>query len=64
MSWKRLFRPVRTKSARRVARRTPLRVEALESREVPSAGLFLGVGAGDATASDAIIWTRAQDPLG
>src|SRR5215510_6775885 len=60
MMWNRLFRSARPQTVRRVARRVQLSVEALESRMVPTAS-FLGVGAGDATSSDAILWTRAQD---
>jgi phosphodiesterase/alkaline phosphatase D-like protein len=37
-----------------------LACEELETRLTPSVS-FLGVGAGDATSSDAILWTRAQD---
>src|SRR6516162_4602199 len=35
-------------------------VELLESRLAPAVS-FLGVAAGDATSSDAILWTRTQD---
>src|SRR5262249_41756099 len=38
-----------------------LALEELESRLTPSTS-FLGVAAGDATSSDVILWTRAQDP--
>jgi phosphodiesterase/alkaline phosphatase D-like protein len=41
-------------------RRTRLSVEELENRYVPSVS-FLGVAAGDATSSDAILWTRTED---
>jgi phosphodiesterase/alkaline phosphatase D-like protein len=37
-----------------------LSVELLEARLTPSVS-FLGVGAGDASSNDAILWTRAQD---
>jgi hypothetical protein len=47
-------------SARRRAARLPLRVELLESRLAPAI-TFNGVAAGDATSSDAILWTRATD---
>jgi len=60
MSWKRLFQTARTKTVRRVVRRTRLGVEALEARNLLATS-FLGVGAGDATSSDAILWTRAKD---
>jgi len=42
-------------------RRVRLSLEHLEDRITLSAS-FLGVGAGDATSSDAILWTRAQNP--
>ena len=60
MMWKRLFPSARTKTLRRVARRVRPGVEALESRTLLATS-FLGVGAGDATSSGAILWTRAQD---
>src|SRR5215471_15190598 len=41
--------------------RLRLSLELLEDRLTPSVS-FLGVAAGDATSSDAILWTRAQDP--
>src|SRR5262249_18484794 len=40
--------------------RASLGVELLEDLLLPSVS-FLGVGAGDATSSDAILWTRAQN---
>jgi phosphodiesterase/alkaline phosphatase D-like protein len=43
-----------------VSRRARLSLELLEDRLTPSV-TFLGVGAGDATSHDAILWTRAQD---
>jgi phosphodiesterase/alkaline phosphatase D-like protein len=60
MMWKRLFQSARRKTLQRAARRVRLRFETLECRNLPSVS-FLGVGAGDATSSDAILWTRAQD---
>jgi phosphodiesterase/alkaline phosphatase D-like protein len=36
-------------------------LELLEDRSLPAVS-FLGVAAGDASSSDAILWTRAQDP--
>jgi phosphodiesterase/alkaline phosphatase D-like protein len=60
MMWKDLFQAARARRASHVARRARLGVEALEPREVLTAK-FLAVGAGDATSSDAILWTRAQD---
>jgi phosphodiesterase/alkaline phosphatase D-like protein len=42
------------------ARRFHPLVETLEDRLAPAAS-FLAVGSGDATSSDAILWTRAQD---
>src|SRR5262249_4121735 len=58
MNWKQLFRL----PARRSATKRPIRLslEILEDRLTPSVS-FLGVGAGDATNNDAILWTRAQD---
>jgi phosphodiesterase/alkaline phosphatase D-like protein len=51
----------RFQSARATTRRRArLDLERLEQREVPAA-TFLAVGAGDATSSDVILWTRAQD---
>ena len=51
----------RFRSARAtIRRRARLDLECLEQREVPAA-TFLAVGAGDATSSDLILWTRAQD---
>jgi phosphodiesterase/alkaline phosphatase D-like protein len=53
-------------SRRAVRRRAPkapslrLGLETLEDRLTPAVS-FLGVGAGDATGGDAILWTRAQD---
>src|SRR5262249_12030694 len=44
-------------------KRIQLRLELLESRLAPSVS-FLGVAAGDATSSDAILWTRTQDATG
>src|SRR5262249_35549176 len=43
--------------------RSPVRLslERLEDRSVPATS-FLAVGAGDATSTGAILWTRAQDP--
>jgi phosphodiesterase/alkaline phosphatase D-like protein len=58
--WQPLFHFARTKSARRRVQRVRLELDRLESRRLP-ATTFLGVGAGDATSSDAILWTRAQD---
>jgi phosphodiesterase/alkaline phosphatase D-like protein len=58
--WQRLFQPARANARRRRARRTLLGLERLEPRQVP-ATTFLAVGAGDATSSNAILWTRAQD---
>jgi phosphodiesterase/alkaline phosphatase D-like protein len=55
-------RPLRNRPAR-ARQRTPQRIgllEELESRLNPSVS-FLGVAAGDATSSDAILWTRTQD---
>jgi 3-phytase/alkaline phosphatase D len=45
------------------ARRVPPGVELLEDRTAPAVS-FLGVGAGDASSSDAILWTRTQDATG
>jgi phosphodiesterase/alkaline phosphatase D-like protein len=54
-------RPVRAGGPRRRKPKTPPRAfEELEPRLNPSTS-FLAVGAGDATSSDAILWTRAQD---
>jgi phosphodiesterase/alkaline phosphatase D-like protein len=58
--WQRLFAPARAKVARRKIRRLALNVERLEARDVPAVS-FLAVGAGDATSSSAVLWTRAQD---
>jgi phosphodiesterase/alkaline phosphatase D-like protein len=58
--WKRQL-PLRTGPARkRHPRSVRPACEELETRLTPSVS-FLGVGAGDATSSDAILWTRAQD---
>jgi phosphodiesterase/alkaline phosphatase D-like protein len=58
MNWKQLFRF----PAQRSATKRPIRLslEILEERLTPSVS-FLGVGAGDASSNDAILWTRAQD---
>src|SRR5262245_10806870 len=57
----RFRRTVGTKSARPVRRPRPrLTVERLEDRFAPAVS-FLAVGAGDASSSDAILWTRAQN---
>jgi 3-phytase/alkaline phosphatase D len=59
------FRNCRATGAKR-ARPAALRrcrrlfLEVLEDRSTPSVS-FLGVGAGDATSSDAILWTRAKN---
>jgi phosphodiesterase/alkaline phosphatase D-like protein len=55
-------RVVRAKHAQRSVTRARSRlfVEILEDRQTPSVS-FLGVGAGDATSSDAILWTRAKN---
>src|SRR5262245_59907938 len=60
MMWQRLFRSARTNPGGGVGRRTRPGVEPLESRDLLAVS-FLAVGAGDATGSDAILWTRAQD---
>src|SRR5262249_28295344 len=60
LMWRRLFQSARAKTRRHRAQRTRLALEGLEARQVPTA-TFLAVGAGDATSSDAILWTRAQD---
>src|SRR5262249_26979403 len=60
LMWQRLFQSARVKARRHRAQRTRLALEGLEARQVPTA-TFLAVGAGDATSSDAILWTRAQD---
>jgi 3-phytase/alkaline phosphatase D len=60
MLWKRLFPSARTQSTGRATRRVQLNLEALEPRTLPAVS-FLGVGAGDATSTDVILWTRAQD---
>src|SRR5262245_16172733 len=52
-------RDVRKQTPKR--RPLPPRLEVLEDRTIPAVG-FLGVAAGDATSSDAILWTRAVDP--
>src|SRR6516225_8202958 len=55
-------RSARARYAQRSLKRNRawLYVEVLEDRCVLSVS-FLGVGAGDATSSDAILWTRAQN---
>jgi hypothetical protein len=52
-------RPARPRQME-MAYRARLAVERLEDRLTPSVS-FLGVGAGDASSSDAILWTRAKD---
>jgi phosphodiesterase/alkaline phosphatase D-like protein len=55
-------RPARQRRPQ-TSRRAWLAVELLETRLAPSVS-FLGVGAGDATSNDAILWTRTQDSAG
>ena len=63
-SWLRRLQPKTHGKTIRTRHRHPrpvqLLLEELESRLNPST-TFLGVAAGDATSSDAILWTRTQD---
>jgi phosphodiesterase/alkaline phosphatase D-like protein len=60
--WKRQLEVRTVQASKRPTRHKSFRliVEELESRLVPTVS-FLGVAAGDATSSDAILWTRTQD---